>query len=90
MAARAPTAKEDVMTDQYDTSTDRRIRAGQTAKIVAWVVVLGAIALFCIVNTQTVSIDWVFGDSENALWIVIALSALAGFVVGYLTSYRRR
>lgn len=64
-------------------------RFGSILKVVVWVVVLGAILLFAISNRQDVNVDWVFDETETALWIVIAISTVAGFVLGTVTSRRR-
>lgn len=64
-------------------------RIGAILKIVTWVVVLGAIVVFALSNRHDVSVDWVFDETETALWIVIAVSTIAGFVLGYVTSRRR-
>ena len=64
-------------------------RLGPIIKVVTWVVVLGAIVVFAISNRQDVNVDWVFDETETALWIVIAVSTLAGFVLGFVTSRRR-
>ncbi len=64
-------------------------RLGPIIKIVVWVVVLGAIVVFALSNRQDVNVDWVFSETETALWIVIAVSTVAGFILGYVTSRRR-
>ena len=74
------------MTEEHS-SQDSRL--GPLIKILTWVVVLGAIVVFAISNRQDVNVDWVFDETETALWIVIAISTLAGFVLGFVTSRRR-
>lgn len=64
-------------------------RVGSIVKVVTWVIVLGAIVVFAISNRQDVNVDWVFDETETALWIVIAVSTGAGFVLGFVTSRRR-
>ena len=64
-------------------------RVGPIIKVVTWVVVLAAVVAFAVVNRQDVNVDWVFDETETALWIVIAVSTLAGFALGYITSRRR-
>ena len=39
---------------------------------------------------EKVKVDWAFDTTEVALWLVIAVSAAAGFVIGYLARPRRR
>ncbi len=74
---------------EMDSSTERKIRAGQTFKILIWVVIAAALAVFALVNTQEVTVDWLVGDGTSALWIVIAACAGLGFVAGWLTHARR-
>jgi uncharacterized integral membrane protein len=69
---------------------ETRIRAGQTVRVVIWLVVLGALVAFGALNTDKVSIDWAFDTAEVALWLVIAVSAVAGFVIGFLARPRHR
>lgn len=72
-----------------ETGHERSIRARQTIRIVVWVVVVAAVAVVAALNTQDVEVDWVVGDSTLPLWVVIALSALAGVVIGYVARWRR-
>ena len=74
------------MTEEHST---RNPRLGSITKVVVWVVVLGAIVVFAVSNRQDVNVDWVFDETETALWIVITLSTVAGFLLGYVTSRRR-
>jgi uncharacterized integral membrane protein len=69
--------------------SERSIRARQTVRIVVWVVVAAAVVVFALLNTQSVSVDVLVAESSTSLWIVIAVCAAAGFVVGYLTRARR-
>ena len=78
------------MTTDFDQRTERRIRARQTTKLIVWFLVLAALLLFAVVNTQTVAVDWVFDETETALWIVIAASAVAGAIVGFVAARRRQ
>ncbi len=67
----------------------RNPRVGSIVKVVTWVIVLGLIVVFAVSNRQDVNVDWVFDETDTALWIVIAASTVAGFVLGYVTSRRR-
>lgn len=69
--------------------TSQNSRLGPLIKILTWVIVLGAIVVFAISNRQDVNVDWVFDETETALWIVIAVSTVAGFILGFVTSRRR-
>lgn len=72
-----------------ETGHERSIRTRQTIRILVWVVVVGVVVVIAAVNTQEVEVDWVVGDSIVPLWIVIALSALAGAMIGYVARWRR-
>ncbi len=74
------------MTEEHSAQNPR---VGSIIKVVTWVVVLGVVVVFAVSNRQDVNVDWVFYESETALWIVIAVSTVAGFVLGYVTSRRR-
>ena len=75
------------MTDE--SHAERSIRVRQTIRIVVWVIALALIVAFAAVNTQSVEVDYIVGDSELALWVVIAGSAIAGALIGYVTRWRR-
>lgn len=72
-----------------DDRRDTSIRARQTIRIVVWVVAVAAIVIFAAANSQRVPVDWVFGDADLALWVVIAGSAAVGAVIGYVARWRR-
>jgi uncharacterized integral membrane protein len=64
-------------------------RLGTIVKVAVWVIVLGAIVVFALSNRDDVNVDWVFDETETALWVVIAVSTVAGFILGNVTSRRR-
>lgn len=72
-----------------ETGHEHSIRARQTIRIIVWVVVVAAVAVVAAFNTQDVDLDWVVGESTLPLWVVIAVSALAGAVIGYVARWRR-
>lgn len=72
-----------------DEQSSQNPRIGTIVKVVTWVIVLGAILVFALSNRQDVNVDWIFDESATALWIVIAVSTVAGFILGYVTSRRR-
>ena len=71
-------------------SAERSIRTRQTIRLLVWLLVVAVVVVFALVNTQDVTVDWLFGDGETSLWIVIALSAALGFVAGWFAHWRRR
>jgi uncharacterized integral membrane protein len=68
---------------------ERRIRTGQTIRVIVWLVVLVAVVVFALVNTDEVSVDWIFDDATAPLWVVIAVSAGAGAIIGFVSRPRR-
>ena len=72
-----------------DDSQERSIRARQTVKIVVWVAIAAVVVALALSNTQDVNVDWLFGDVETSVWVVIVLSTAVGAVLGYLARWRR-
>lgn len=77
------------MSSETMTHAEQRVRAGQTVRVVIGLVVLAAVVVFAAVNTDDVSVDWVFDKTEAPLWVVIAASAVAGAVIGAVARHRR-
>ena len=77
------------MADSDKTFAERRVRAGQTVRVIIRLVVAAAVVVFALVNTEKVDVNWVFDDARVPLWVVIGASALAGAVIGFLASPRR-
>jgi uncharacterized integral membrane protein len=69
---------------------ERRIRAGQTFRVIVGLVVLAAVVVFAALNTDKVNVDWAFDTADVALWVVIAVSVVAGVIIGYLARPRHR
>jgi uncharacterized integral membrane protein len=63
---------------------------GAIARLVIAGVVLLAIVVFCAVNTDKTRVDFVFLDTRLPLFVVIALSAVAGALIWILVNWRRR
>ncbi len=68
---------------------ERRVRAGQTVRVIIWLVVLAAVLVFALANTEKVDVDWVVDEARPPLWAVIGVSAVAGAIIGYLARPRR-
>lgn len=71
------------------TTHERSIRTRQTIRIIVWLVFAGVLVLFAAINTEEVEIDWLVGDANMPLWVVIAGTAFVGSVIGYLARWRR-
>lgn len=72
-----------------DESNERSIRARQTVKIVVWVAIAAVVAALALSNTQDVTVDWLFGDVDTSLWVVIVVATAVGAILGYLARSRR-
>lgn len=70
-------------------SQERSIRFRQTVRIVLWVAIAAVVVTLAAANTQDVTVDWLFGDVDTSLWVVIVASAGVGAVLGYLARWRR-
>jgi uncharacterized integral membrane protein len=78
------------MADDVSDRTERRIRLGQTVRIVLLVVVAVVLVVWASANTQDVEVDWLFDTTTNSLVVVIVGSAVLGFLLGMFVSWRRR
>jgi uncharacterized integral membrane protein len=72
-----------------DDTQERSIRARQTIRIVVWVAVAALLAALVLANTQESTVDWLFGEVDTSLWVVIVASAGVGALLGYLARSRR-
>jgi len=63
---------------------ENRVRTGQTVRVVAWLVLVAALVVFAVANSNRVNVDWVFDEAEAPLYIVIAASAFAGAILGFI------
>ena len=78
------------MSSEPRSRNETRIRAAQTVRVVIWLIVLAVIVVFAALNTDKVSVDWAFDTTDVPLWVVIAISAIAGALIGYFARPRRR
>lgn len=69
---------------------ERRVRARQTVRVVIALVVLAILVVFAALNTDKVNVDWAFDTTDMPLWLLIAVSAVAGVVIGYIARPRSR
>ena len=74
--------------ETIDERRERRIRMGQTVRVLVVLVVIGLLALFAALNTADVEIDYLFGDVTAPMIIVIAVSAVAGLIIGLVATGR--
>lgn len=62
---------------------------GRTGWIVAGVIVV-LLLVFVAQNTETARINFLFFHHDTAVWFVIVISAVLGFVAGWLVARTRR
>ena len=72
-----------------DDTRENSIRARQTLRIVVWVALVAVVVALAVANTQQVTVDWILGDLDTSLWVVIVASAVVGAALGYLARWRR-
>jgi uncharacterized integral membrane protein len=68
---------------------ERQISVGRIVRVVLWLLLVAAVVVFAVLNTDKVRVDWLFGDADVWLWLIVAGSAAAGFLVGAFTVWRR-
>jgi uncharacterized integral membrane protein len=78
------------MSSEPRSRRETRIREAQTVRVVIWLIVLAVVVVFAALNTDKVSVDWAFDTTDVPLWVVIAISAIAGALIGYFARPRRR
>jgi uncharacterized integral membrane protein len=62
-----------------------RREQGRTA---AWVILAVIIAIFAVLNTGKVEVDWIVGSGHAPLIIVIAISLLVGIILTHFADRR--
>ncbi len=77
------------MASDVDDRTEKRIRAKQTARILLFVIVAGVLALWAFANTDEVAVDWLVDTTTGPLVVVIAISAMLGFLLGAVATWRQ-
>ena len=76
-------------TETVETKEPIGIGYGKIARVVMLAVPVIVIAVLAVLNTSKVPVDWVVGDAQTHLWIIIAVAAAVGFVGGYIACWRR-
>jgi uncharacterized integral membrane protein len=59
-------------------------REGPGLKVILAIAAIAILVVFALQNTDAADIDFLFWDAGVALWIVIGVTAILGFVVGWL------
>jgi uncharacterized integral membrane protein len=66
---------------QHEPAPPKRDRR-EVARDVSVLTVVVVAVVFAVVNLDSVKVDWIVGSSHAPLIIVIAISVIAGFVLG--------
>jgi uncharacterized integral membrane protein len=82
-------ANEEESSAQGPIERKEPVSAGTIVRLVIAAIVLIAIIVFCFSNTDSTNIDYLFGDADTPLFVVVALSGVAGALVGGLATWIR-
>lgn len=76
--------------DRPDPGTSSRVNGA----LIAAIVLVVALVVFVAQNTDDTKVTWLFFDATQPLWVVLAITAVVGLVlgevVGWLLRHRRR
>ena len=62
----------------------------ETTRLAVALVAGGLIAVFAVLNTDQVKVDWVLGSAQTPLILVVVVSLLIGALIGYVSARRGR
>jgi uncharacterized integral membrane protein len=69
---------------------ERKVRRSQTFRVVVVVLLLTSMVGFAVANSQSVTVDWIFGRTNVPLVVVIGSSGFVGLLLGALIAYRKK
>lgn len=75
--------------NDVDTTTERKIRTGQTIRLVLLAVVAAVVVVWAFANTEDTEVDLLFTTATMPLVVVIAASAGLGMLFGLILAWRR-
>ena len=82
------------MSDSGDDKTVARREGGsgrsgaESTRLAAALVAGGLIAVFALLNTDEVEVNWILGTAQTPLILVVVVSLLFGALAGYLVARR--
>ena len=81
------------MGDGDDKAVSRRERgsgrsSGESTRLAVALVSGGLIAVFAVLNTGEVKVNWILGTAQTPLIVVIVVSLMVGGLVGYVLARR--
>ena len=68
----------------------RRERAAASGRLIAAAALGALLALFAVLNSQSVTVHWIFTTSQMPLIVVIVLCTAVGGLLGWVVGIRRR
>lgn len=63
--------------------------SAETTRLAVALVSGGVIAIFAILNTEKVQVDWILGSAQTPLILVIVICVVLGMGAGYVAGRRR-
>jgi uncharacterized integral membrane protein len=74
----------------HSTASDKRFSTTEVVRFIFAALLLAALVVFCLVNTDKVRVDYVVGKTDLPLIEVMAGSGAAGILIAALIRRRRR
>ena len=84
------------MNDQdndVDSSAARAVHrrdAGRIVRLVLAIVLVAALVVVALDNTDDVRLGYAVGDANAPIWMVLVIAAVTGVVIGWLLRFRAR
>jgi uncharacterized integral membrane protein len=72
------------------TTTDERPSGGlgHDLRLVLGTIILAALVVFAIDNRRQIHVSYIVGSTDAPLWLVLAATAVAGALIGWLILHR--
>ena len=86
MSNRVTTGTPGHMSDDRRSSTT--VDLGRIVRFVLVAAIIAVLVLVAVDNREDVRVGYVVGDREAPIWIVLALAAVGGVLIGWLISHR--
>jgi uncharacterized integral membrane protein len=61
---------------------------GLIARTILGTLILAGIVALAVDNRRDVRVSWIVGDGDTALWLILAITAVAGALLGWLFTHR--
>lgn len=75
---------------QHETDDGDHVSAGDVAHWVPPILLSVLVLAFALANTDSTKVDYVFGDTEAPLIVVLLATAVVGALIAALLRHRRR